>query len=246
MWVAAEWRKPCGESSGAPGTARVASCTMRRTCRTSRRPPRTPSSRAGPERAVATSGRPSASQASSARAAGAPYGTRRIRPPLPTTVASRASRSTSSMSRLTSSATRRPVAYRSSRTAASRRATADCVVAGTCGWSVVCSVCWISPTCAAASTDTACSCCSTAGRRAGRLGERRRVEGSALIRPVRRQWAKKRRTAAMRRAMVAGAAPVRDIPRTQARRFPASMSGNGSPRPSGSSCCASRRQTSVR
>lgn len=69
---------------------------------------------------TASTGRPCSSQVSSARWAGSPNGTTRCLLPLPVTLMVRLEKSTSTISIDTSSATRMPVAYSSSRIAALR------------------------------------------------------------------------------------------------------------------------------
>ena len=126
MCVAAECRKAWGLISGTPAS-RAALCTMSRAMRWSIRPPRAPRNRALAARDLtasvavrASTGRPCSSQVSSARWAGSPNGTTRCLLPLPVTLMVRLEKSMSAISIDTSSATRMPVAYSSSRIAALR------------------------------------------------------------------------------------------------------------------------------
>ena len=121
---------PHGAARGAPyrepqAPLANAACTMRRATRGSRRPPRAPSRSAGPLRPLTRSGRPARHQRSTARRAGIPTGTVRCFPRLPSTRTVPRCGSTSGRSSPHSSPTRIPVAYNSSRTAASLSPAAD-------------------------------------------------------------------------------------------------------------------------
>ena len=192
-------------------------CTTVRACRGSSRRRRAPSSSAGPESAVASAGRPSASHACSASAAGSPNGTVRCLLPLPSTRSSRCELSTSSTSSPHSSLTRIPVAYNNSTISRSRKASGSPCCA---------------PDFAADMASSAWSWRSTAGRVRSRLGHLQPGRGiagqqSAAHRP-RGEGLDRRRAARQRGASRTGAGP-RGQPRPQHRQAQVRQS----PRPAG-------------
>ncbi len=190
---------------------------MRRTSRgPSRNARRFKNTASGGLSGPASAGRPSSSQRRSASAQRAWTGTWRSLSPFPTTVTVRARRSTPLRSRPQSSETRRPAAYKSSKTASSRsvHATERLAWAPLGAWLALFAPsrsCVAFPERARAppprpsSSSSIWAADSTAGSRPPGAGDPRRWEGSSERSPRRRHQLKYARSAAALRATLARA-----------------------------------------